>query len=175
MRSARRMRRVNACRGPKLRGLPLARARCTAAEALDAPAGVHELLTARVEGMAVRADLDMQLRLGGAGPELVAARAADVCGAVLGVNVCLHCSCESSRRPPNLRANQARSRVHQVLGRPKRAGGGCFALTCAAQSSTGSVPSMSRASADVTGASTPARSTACARIGTVSSASTAWP
>src|SRR5215210_1855098 len=107
MRSARRMRRVNACRGPKLRGLPLARARCTAAEALDAPAGVHELLTARVEGMAVRADLDMQLRLRGTRPELVAAGAADVRGDVLGMNVCLHCLYESSRRFPKVRANQA--------------------------------------------------------------------
>src|SRR5262245_30852433 len=71
-RSARRMRRVNACRGLKLRELAPARTRCTAAEALDATAGVHELLTARVEGVTVRADLDMQLRLGGAGPELVA-------------------------------------------------------------------------------------------------------
>src|SRR5437660_10014380 len=32
-------------------------------EALDAPAAVHELLLARVERVAVRADLDVQLRL----------------------------------------------------------------------------------------------------------------
>ena len=62
--------------------------------------------------------------------------------------------------------NQARNLVHQVLGLPKRAGGGCFALTRATQSSTGSVPWISLASAEVTGASTPARSVACARSGT---------
>src|SRR4029078_9234232 len=49
-----------------------------ATEALDAPARVHELLTARVERMAVGADLHMQLRLGRASGEFVAARAADV-------------------------------------------------------------------------------------------------
>src|SRR5215218_11096004 len=145
------------------------------AEALNAAAGVHELLAARVEGMAVRADLDVQLRLRGTRPELVAAGAADVRGDVLGMNVCLHCLYESSRRLPNLRANHARRRLHHVLGRPKPAGGGCLARTSATQSSTGSVPSMSRASAEVTGASTPASSMARASSGTVSSASTAWP
>src|SRR6185436_6416743 len=182
--SARRMRLVNARRAPKLRergltplalGLAPARTGCAAAEALDAPTGVHELLTARVEGMAVRADLDVQLRLRGPRPELVAAGAANMRGDVLGMNVCLHCSYKSSHRPPKRRRNQPRSRVHQVLGRPKRAGGGCLARTSATQSSTGRVPSISRASAEVTGASTPARSIACASTGTVSSASTAWP
>src|SRR5688500_19586702 len=38
--------------------------RGAALEPLDAAAGVHELLTTRVEGMTVRADLDVQLGLG---------------------------------------------------------------------------------------------------------------
>src|SRR5580704_16593350 len=48
-----------------------------ALEALDATAGVDQLLAARVERVAVRADLDAQLGLGGASLELVSARAAD--------------------------------------------------------------------------------------------------
>src|SRR5215207_3252096 len=146
MSNARRMRRVNACRTGKLRAksvaalrarprlaqrlppirvLAPARTCCAAAEALDAPAGVHELLTARVERMAVRADLDMQLRLRGTGPELVAAGAADVRGAVLRMNVCLHCPYESSRRllnPP--RTTRA--------GASTRCSGGRSALAAAA-------------------------------------------
>src|SRR5215217_7750256 len=55
---------------------PATRTCCAAAEALDAATGVHELLTARVEGVAVRADLDVELRLGRTRPELVTARAA---------------------------------------------------------------------------------------------------
>src|SRR5919108_5384984 len=75
-----------------------ARACGPAAEALDAPAGIDQLLPAGVEGMAVRADLHMQLRLRGAGPELVAARAAHVGRDVLGVDVGLHSIFESSDR-----------------------------------------------------------------------------
>ena len=71
--------------------------------------------------------------------------------------------------------NHAFSRAHQVRGRPNRAGGGCLARTSSIQSSSGSVPSISRESAEVTGASSPARSIACASSRTVSSASTAWP
>src|SRR4051812_45190729 len=47
-----------------------------ALEALDAPAGVDKLLLARVERMAVGADLDVHVALGRAGDELVPARAA---------------------------------------------------------------------------------------------------
>ena len=52
-----------------------------ALEALDASAGVHQLLPARVERVAVRAHLDVQLVARGAGDELVAACAANVGGA----------------------------------------------------------------------------------------------
>src|SRR4051794_40007786 len=51
--------------------------RGAALEALDAAAGVHELLLARVEGMAVGADLDVHVALGRAGDELVPARTAN--------------------------------------------------------------------------------------------------
>src|SRR5436189_1029836 len=61
-----------------------------ALEALDAAAGVHELLLARVEGMTGRADLDVQLGLRRAGLELVPARAAHGREHVLRVNVGLH-------------------------------------------------------------------------------------
>src|SRR4051794_25202241 len=66
-----------------------------APEALDATAGVHELLPARVERVAVRADLDVDLRLGRARRELVAARATDVRLDVLGMDVGLHRTYES--------------------------------------------------------------------------------
>src|SRR5215212_9005330 len=150
------------------------------AEALDAAAGVHELLLARVERVAVRADLDVQLRLRGTRPELVAAGAAHVRRYVLGVDCLLHLVSESTHRLPahrlpKFRANQARIRAQARRAPPKRAGAGCLALTSRTQSSSGSSPSISRASADVTGASRPARSIACASSFTVSSASTAWP
>src|SRR3954471_8825934 len=61
-----------------------------ALEALDAPAGVDELLPARVERVAVGADLDVDLGLGRARRELVAARAADVGLDVLGMDRALH-------------------------------------------------------------------------------------
>src|SRR3954452_24317969 len=67
--------------------LPLAAA---ALEAVDPSAGVHELLAARVEGMAVRADLDVDLALRRAGRELVPAGAADVRLDVLGMDFGLH-------------------------------------------------------------------------------------
>src|SRR5215211_2221262 len=145
------------------------------AEALNAAAGVHELLLARVERVAVRADLDVQLRLRGTRPELVAAGAAHVRRYVLGVDFLLHLVSESTHRLPKFRANQARIRAQARRAPPKRAGAGCLALTSRTQSSSGSSPSISRASADVTGASRPARSMACASSLTVSSASTAWP
>src|SRR6266542_5097673 len=59
-------------------------------EALDAAAGVDELLLPRVERMAVRADLDVQLGLGGPHLELVPARAANGRQYVLGMDVGLH-------------------------------------------------------------------------------------
>src|SRR5215204_5176087 len=82
------MRRENACEDSKLRerhrcaraaprlprGLTAARTRGAAAKTLDATTGVHELLTARVEGVAVRAYLDVELGLGRSRPELVTAR-----------------------------------------------------------------------------------------------------
>ena len=61
-----------------------------ALEALDPTAGVHELLLARVERVAVGADLDVELGLRRAGRELVAARARDVREDVLGMDVGLH-------------------------------------------------------------------------------------
>src|SRR6476620_5454390 len=59
-------------------------------EALDPAAGIHQLLLARVERVAVRADLDVQLGLRGTCRELVAARAADVREDVLGMDVRFH-------------------------------------------------------------------------------------
>src|SRR5215211_1834802 len=61
-----------------------------ALEALHAATRVDQLLLARVERVAVRADLHVDLRLGRAGRELVAAGAADVSLDVLGVDVGLH-------------------------------------------------------------------------------------
>ena len=63
--------------GPGLRGVQAALGD-PALEALDASAGVHQLLPARVERMAVGADLDVELIARRAGDELVAAGAAHV-------------------------------------------------------------------------------------------------
>src|SRR4051812_11497780 len=72
-----------------------------ALEALDAPAGVHELLLARVEGMAVGADLDVHVALGRAGDELVPARAAhrrlDVLRMDFGLHSYTKCSASAHR------------------------------------------------------------------------------
>src|SRR5436190_6490876 len=59
-------------------------------EAGDAAAGVDDLLLARVERMALRADLDVQLGLGRAGDERVAARAVHRGHDVLGMDLGLH-------------------------------------------------------------------------------------
>src|SRR5438876_43294 len=59
-------------------------------EALYAAAGVDQLLPARVERVAVGADLHVQLSLGRAGDELVAAGAAHVALDVLRVDARLH-------------------------------------------------------------------------------------
>src|ERR1043166_6166894 len=61
-------------------------------EALDAAAAVHQLLLARVERVAVRADFDVQLGLRGTRDELVPARAANGRQDVLGMDAGLHCS-----------------------------------------------------------------------------------
>src|SRR5581483_440624 len=59
-------------------------------EALHPAAGVDELLLARVEGMALRADLDVQLRLRRARLERVPAGARDRREHVLGMDLRLH-------------------------------------------------------------------------------------
>src|SRR5919204_52064 len=61
-----------------------------ALEALHPAARVHELLLARVEGVALRADLDVQLRLRRARLERVPAGARHRREDVLGMNVGLH-------------------------------------------------------------------------------------
>src|SRR5690242_21666682 len=68
-------------------------------EALDATTGVDQLLLARVERVAGRADLDVDLVLRRAGHELVAAGAADVSVYVFGMNVSLHFTDECSVAP----------------------------------------------------------------------------
>src|ERR687898_2561873 len=61
-----------------------------ALEALHPTAGVDELLLARVERVALGADLDVELVLRRARPELVSARARDVREDVVGMDVGLH-------------------------------------------------------------------------------------
>src|SRR4029450_12069829 len=63
-----------------------------ALEALDPAARVDELLLARVERVACRADLDVEIGLRRSRCELVAARAANGGDDVLGVDVSFHCS-----------------------------------------------------------------------------------
>src|SRR5262249_16395504 len=60
-------------------------------EALDATAAVHELLLARVERVALRADLDVQLGLRRASLERVPTGARHRCEDVLGMDVGFHC------------------------------------------------------------------------------------
>src|SRR6476620_657549 len=59
-------------------------------EALDTPTAVHELLLTRVERVAVRAHLDVQLRLGRPRLECVPARARHRLKDVLGMDVGFH-------------------------------------------------------------------------------------
>src|ERR1700682_3301320 len=59
-------------------------------EALHPASGVHELLLARVEGVALRADLDLQLRLCRLGLKRVPARAPDIRQHVVGMDPGLH-------------------------------------------------------------------------------------
>src|SRR5262245_57016016 len=70
-------------------GRRLLAARKLALEALDPASGVDQLLLAGVERVAVAADLHLDLRLGGAGGELRAARAPHVGLDVLGMDLCL--------------------------------------------------------------------------------------
>src|SRR5205823_14918210 len=78
-------------------------------ETLDSAAGVHELLLARVERMAVRADLDVKLRLRRPRLECVSARARDRGEDVLGMDVSLHvariaAACFGATLPPETTA-----------------------------------------------------------------------
>src|SRR4051794_21218940 len=76
---------------PAMDGPSLATAAgCAALEPLDPAPGIDELLLAGVERMAGGADLDVELRLGGARVELVATRATDVRQHVIGVDLSLH-------------------------------------------------------------------------------------
>ena len=61
-----------------------------AAEAFNSATRIDQLLLPGVEGVAVGADLHVDLALGGAGGELVAAGAADVRLDVFGMNLGLH-------------------------------------------------------------------------------------
>src|SRR6476620_8012639 len=83
--------------------VPLAVARL---EARDAAAGVEDLLLARVERVASRADLDGDgpARLGAAGGEVVAATAGDLRFYVCGVNAFAHG--DSSRCGPGSPASR---------------------------------------------------------------------
>src|SRR3954454_7850010 len=98
--------------GAALGGLRGGRLLEPALEALDTATGVHELLLARVEGVALRAELDAQGRCGRPGRELVAARAVDLALDVLGVDLGLHkCSIVTggdvpTRSAPNKAASQ---------------------------------------------------------------------
>ena len=81
--------------------------RVPALEALDAATGVHELLLARVEGVALRAELDAQRGDRRAGRELVAAgavhRALDVVGVDVGLHECVQSRSRASLERPNAR------------------------------------------------------------------------
>src|SRR4051812_6135724 len=87
-RSARRSPSTTGRLAPAL--LLLGRGGLATLEPLDASARVDQLLPARVERVAVRADLDVDLGLRGARRELVAARAAHVGFDVLGMDFSLH-------------------------------------------------------------------------------------
>ena len=62
----------------------------TTQEGINAAFCVNDTLFTRIEGMAVGADVDLEDRLGAAGLERMAASAADVRRAVLGVDAFLH-------------------------------------------------------------------------------------
>ena len=60
-------------------------------ELIHTAAGVHQLLLAGVERVALGADFNLQLLLGGAGGEGFTAYAANDCLTVLGMDAFLHC------------------------------------------------------------------------------------
>src|SRR4051812_47301629 len=74
----------------ELAGLLLAAAAVAALEALDAATGVHQLLLARVEGMALVAQLHLELRLGRARGERVPVGALHGGLDVVGMDLGLH-------------------------------------------------------------------------------------
>src|SRR4051794_31579203 len=82
--------------GELIAGAPGSAAACAAGlleaalEPLDAAAGVHQLLLARVERVALGADVDVEVGLRRTRVEVVAARAVHVRDDVLGVNVRFH-------------------------------------------------------------------------------------
>src|SRR5262249_47443823 len=92
--------------GPLAAACLAARALQTTLEALDAAARVHELLLARVERVALRADLDVELGLCRASLERVPTGARHGGEDVLGMDVGLHCplkiaaACWGSTLPP---------------------------------------------------------------------------
>jgi len=55
-----------------------------------APAGVDQLLLSGIERMALGADFNLDIRLGGAGLDDLAARTADGCGLVVGMESLFH-------------------------------------------------------------------------------------
>ena len=59
-------------------------------EAIHASAGVHQLLTAGVERMALGADFDLELALNGTALESLAASAANDALTVCGMDILLH-------------------------------------------------------------------------------------
>ena len=60
-------------------------------ETIDTSAGIHQLLLAGVEGMALGADIHSKFLLGRAGFKRLTAHAANDAFAVLGMNFFLHC------------------------------------------------------------------------------------
>src|SRR6266566_5384994 len=98
---------ADVCHGsPVLAATCLVGALQAALEALDATARVHELLLARVERVALRADLDVQLGLRRAGLERVPTGARHRGEDVLGMDAVFHCllkiaaACAGSTLPP---------------------------------------------------------------------------
>ena len=60
-------------------------------ETIDTSAGIHQLLLAGVEGMALRADIHSKFLLGRAGFKRLTAHAANDALAVVGMDLFLHC------------------------------------------------------------------------------------
>src|SRR5690348_6950327 len=87
-----------------------------ALEALDPSTGVHELLLARVEGVALGADLDVQLRLGRVDLKRVPAGARHRGEHVIGMDTGLHrppriaAACSATTLPPETTATVGTAR-----------------------------------------------------------------